>query len=68
VLSDDALLPRQSGSLEWRQSRAEMGDKADDVMSMMPGYANQDKKSSVQNKVNEILAKSKEQQKVVNMD
>jgi len=34
-IDNGELLPRQSGSLEWRQSRAEMGA---DVMSMTAGY------------------------------
>ena len=33
----DGLLPRQSGSLEWRNSRGEMGQQ-DGVMDMMAGY------------------------------
>ena len=38
----EALLPRQSGSKEWRDSRGEMGKTgpaaSGDVMSMMAGY------------------------------
>jgi hypothetical protein len=41
----DSLLPRQSGSLEWRSSRAEMGSK--DVMSMMAGYSDIEKASQI---------------------
>jgi len=36
LASAEGLLPRQSGSLEWRQSRGEIG--GDSVMSMMPGF------------------------------
>lgn len=39
--ADEEMLPRQSGSLEWRSQRGEMGDKkAEDsgVMNMMAGH------------------------------
>lgn len=35
---EQELLPRQSGSLEWRSERGEMGKTGDGVMAMMPGY------------------------------
>lgn len=39
VKSDDELLPRQSGSKEWREERGEMGAQGG-VMNMMAGHKN----------------------------
>jgi len=41
---NEMFVPRESGSLEWRSSRAEMGS---DVMSMMPGFSENDKITGV---------------------
>ena len=50
------LLPRQSGSKEWRESRGEMNNKGNsDVMSMMAGFSDVEKAGSVQQKVKEVI-------------
>ena len=50
--STQTFIPRQSGSLEWRESRGETGEK--DVMGMMAGYSQVEKSSVVKNKLHEI--------------
>jgi hypothetical protein len=42
--NDEELLPRQSGSLQWRQERGETGTDPD-TMSMMAGYSHVTKQS-----------------------
>ena len=40
---EEEFIPRQSGSLEWRQNRGEMGSRKDGVMDTMAGYKDTDK-------------------------
>lgn len=48
IIKEDEIVPRESGDLDWKTNRGEMGRKGDGVMSTMAGYRDTTKDKSYQ--------------------